>query len=373
MTAPKIVFLVLIVGPIIGIVGLTYAVWNQHRKIKTFQPTQATVVAKNIIKRRLGRDIRYEPMVRYQFEVEGQSYVSDTIATDKLQGSLEWAKRFVDQFPVDETVEAYYNTNNPSQALLLKEYSFSYYGGILFATVFLSIGIGISIILKSRRPGDLIPAMPGLYEIKPQTTVKSNIWTSFAVSLSWYCIGIAIVGHYFMVADPPYQTEAKVLTSIYGFLGVVPVGFMVYWLVVYWLSGAWRLGKTRVFVDQDKITLGKEINARAEQRIRLNSRIDKFGIGLVCEKAVYEGYERSIGGCKVLKCHDDQIVALQNYQAQSREMITGKGRFLIPSNARPSNPGSSSISPYCGWRIEMVTKFVKGRGYKTKFPIIVQR
>lgn len=374
MSAPRRAFLLAIVGLIIAMIALVYAVWNQHQKIQIFQPIEATVVARNVIRKQLGSDIRYEPMVRYQFQVEGQSYISDTIATDKLQGSLEWAKRFIAQFPVGKTIEAYCDPKDPSQSLLLKEYNFSYYGGILFVIMFLAGAIAGFANLTSREPADLEPVAPGLYEIKPRTTLKSNICISFAISLLWYCVGVASLGHYFTVAEPPYQTQAKVFTFIYGFTGLVPVGLMVYWLAVYLSSGAWQLGKTRLFVGQDKFNLGNEINVQAEQRVRLNSLIDKFGVGLVCEKAIYQGYERRVGGCKVVKCHDDQIVAIQNYNARLGEMVTAKGNFLIPSDASPSNLRGSSISPYCGWRIEISARLARSRkAYRIRFPILVQK
>lgn len=358
-----------IIGGIAGVAFSIYLTWSQHHKITTFRPVEATVVGTRIQKHRgvgkYSRGTSYEPVVQYRFVVEGRSYTSESVSTGEFRGPREFAERFVGQYPVGKVVEAYYNPKNPSDALLFNEYTFSPYGMILISTMLLAVFVGIFSVTKLRAPGDLIPAGPGWYEIKPKITAKANIWIAVVVSLLWFSIGIAALGHYFRVAETPYRTSSVICMTIYGVLGLVPVAIMIRCSLP-----LLHLGKTRVFVDQDKVTLGEELNVQVEQQIRSNSVIKELKIGLVCEKAVYKGDSRR-HTCKTVKCHDDWVSALQNHQARAGETITAKAKLLIPAEGRRSNPEGSYSYPYRGWRIEEVTKLGRGRGYKTKFPIFV--
>lgn len=108
-----------------GGLGLFLIIHAQHSKRKALK-SQSWPVAKGIITQTDIRaqehdeTIRYVPIVRYTYEVEGMVYEGKriTFGSDVEFGSRQKAADYLAEYPVDTEVNVYYNPEKPSEAVL---------------------------------------------------------------------------------------------------------------------------------------------------------------------------------------------------------------------------------------------------------------
>ena len=120
--------LLMLFGLVFGTIG-GLGVRKQHIMMKTYLPIQATVLStavesrttRNMDDRDGGSTVTsYFPVVEYRYEVSGVSYVSKQVFPIAYGASSKWANKFINEYRVDHTVEAFYNPKDPLEAFLSK-------------------------------------------------------------------------------------------------------------------------------------------------------------------------------------------------------------------------------------------------------------
>jgi len=93
------------------------------RRARSWPAVEGKVVRSEVVreKTQAGDSVRwfYVPKVTYEYEVDGARYESDQIAfVESHDVTPDQAQATVAQFPVGETVEAYYDPADPGEATL---------------------------------------------------------------------------------------------------------------------------------------------------------------------------------------------------------------------------------------------------------------
>jgi len=117
--------------------------------IRSFLPVEAKVlVIGGDHDQRLQGAIHYHATIQYQYVAGDKTWVSDQVTAIPVSGDQDWASDIVAKYKAGEPCKAYYNPDNPSEAILLHTHSFSPYMDMLEAA-FLVTG-GIFVLAKLR-------------------------------------------------------------------------------------------------------------------------------------------------------------------------------------------------------------------------------
>ena len=145
--------LLMLFGVGFGTIG-GLGVRKQYIMMKTHLPIQATVLSTAVESRttrnmddRAGRRTSYFPVVEYRYEVGGVSYVSKQVFPKGYGARRKWANRFINEYRVDQTVEACYNPEDPSEAFLAKRPNLVVLVFVMLSPVLIVLGF---LVLKFR-------------------------------------------------------------------------------------------------------------------------------------------------------------------------------------------------------------------------------
>ncbi len=354
----------------VGVGG--YLAWSQHHKITTFVPVTATVLSKEV-ERHTSRDsdgrtsTSYEPVVKYRYQVDGQTYTCDVVTPLDDSGSSRWAHELIGRYQVNEETEAYHNPKEPHEAFLAKQYSFFPYIFVLFPMLFLAVGAGVAVGTgMGRRRSEPWPVSGDWYELDPTTRIAHRRQAALIVACIWHVVGILTWGHYFRVAEPPYGLDAGIFTLIYELIGLAPVGMFIYYF---------RLGRilrdADLLINTQQLVVGEPITVRVEQEFYTSLQIEELSVGLVCEKTT-----KTRSGSKTTvsshACYEDRAPVLPAQQVGPGAPVSGEHEFRVPPNAEPTSPPGYKAYPRYAWRIEVQTKIPGQPDYRAKFPVTVQ-
>jgi len=350
-----------------------YMAWSQHHKITTYQPVPATVLSADVKTIRT-RDSRgrtstsYKPVVKYRYQVDGRTHTCDAVTPIEESGMHSWAHGIVEQYPAGQETEAYYNPADPSEAFLVKQYSFFPYVFLLCPMPFwaIAIGVGVGTGMGRRGRSGVWPVSGGWYQLRPTTRLASRRSGALIVSLGWHIAGVLAWGHFFRVAEPPYGLFATITTVVYETIGLVPVGIFLYYF---------RLGRilsdARLLIDTQQLALGDEITIRVEQGIFTALQIDEMSVALVCEET-----RKTRSGSKTTvsshKCYEDGVPVMKDRPVTAGEPLGVEHAFRIPDDGAPTSPPSYAGYPRYAWRFEVITQIPGQPDYRGKFPVTVE-
>ena len=121
-----VLFVVLL---LLFVLGIASSLGNR-RALQTFVPVEAVVVSQKLIVQHNYESTWYRPDIEYEYEVEGSIYRS-TILWSGTSGvrttyhfSLKKAQHLLDQYPVGQTVQAFRDPADPTQAFLIRKHPF---------------------------------------------------------------------------------------------------------------------------------------------------------------------------------------------------------------------------------------------------------
>jgi len=206
-----------------GFIGFGgYLAVNQHRRLTTFQLTEAEVLKTDVEyspgsrgssqhgSSRTDSEPTYTPIVEYRYHVGGQVYSCDAVFPflARLGGTQSWARRVVKPFRTGQKTAAYYNPHDPSDAFLVKKVTFLPYFFILVPTILAFVGI----------------AMAGAHKERPPIERKRR--RSIGVAIVWQTIGLLSAGHYFSLfrlGGEVYEGFPLAIFGGYAAVGLLPV------------------------------------------------------------------------------------------------------------------------------------------------------
>lgn len=91
---------------------------------------------------------RFAPAVIFEYEVDGQRYISQQFSQMMAAGSRRWAQRIADKYPIGAPVKLYYDSQNPRYAVLQKGWGTAATRAIILTFVgIMGIGAAVTIAL----------------------------------------------------------------------------------------------------------------------------------------------------------------------------------------------------------------------------------
>jgi hypothetical protein len=360
--------------PLIFVGVGSYQAWGQWHRLRSFVPTEAVVTATDI-KTHISNDsdtgtsYSYQPLVSRRYQVQGRAYTtSEVLPLAGYAGGGDWARQTINRYHPGERVTTYYDPANPSRGFLLPQLSYAPLIFIQFPMLFLLIGALVAAFF-------LAPGQPGARAPQPQSGGTFRLRTRRSIALrrnfaalgaaAWWMAGLLTSGGYFLCAPRPYETLAIVCTAIYAGIGLIPLGFALYYTLV-----KMELDEPRVSTDHDKFVSGGQVTVLLEQRARSALTIDEAQLALICT-AVSRTTSAGETNYTMAKYYEKRCTVFRGHRLMPGEPISAMQAFTIPADPPTSAPGSKTYPRY-DWAIEVHVQ-VRGRpGYRGKFPITVE-
>lgn len=106
--------------------GGGYKWLEQGERIDSYESTEATVlsseIAEHLSSSGEGTSRTYSPEITYEYTVDGRTYEGSNVlpGSGETRKGENWARGIVENHPEGETVTAYYDPQNPSNAFLVE-------------------------------------------------------------------------------------------------------------------------------------------------------------------------------------------------------------------------------------------------------------
>ena len=138
-----------VLGMLIAVIVMnTRDIWPRLFSRSSWIPVEATIVHTDVIPRSNRHGTSYEPVIRFSYVVDNQSYLCQDIRLMKeptRKGSQSWAYDFVNNYPVGSTHIVYANPKSPAMAAMdtdLSGHALTWAIGVpfFFSAVTLAVG-----------------------------------------------------------------------------------------------------------------------------------------------------------------------------------------------------------------------------------------
>lgn len=84
----------------------------------------------------------YRPKVEFEFNVDGQQFVSDTYDFTELNRTRSRCQEIVAKHPAGMKASCFVNPDDPQEAVIVRDYDFSWFG-LLFPLIFALVGLAV--------------------------------------------------------------------------------------------------------------------------------------------------------------------------------------------------------------------------------------
>ncbi len=111
---------------------------DRFREVKKSKIIKGKVIESRLIKCDDKYDV-YKPIVRYQYEIDGKIYISQTLCQENIYGTKEEMSDFIKKYPVGKQININIDPENPENPKVDL--------GITFQNVNFLIFIGSTLIL----------------------------------------------------------------------------------------------------------------------------------------------------------------------------------------------------------------------------------
>lgn len=115
----------LVLGTLIAVIDMnTRDIWPRLLSRDSWVPVEATIVHTDVVPRSSRHGTSYEPVIRYRYIVDNQTYLCQDIRLMKeptRKGSQSWANDFVNDYPLGSTHTVYTNPKSPEMAAIYTE------------------------------------------------------------------------------------------------------------------------------------------------------------------------------------------------------------------------------------------------------------
>ena len=372
----KLLVLMFVGIPLVFIAIGAWQIAEQRRKLTSYVEGKGEIVApapevKVRTSSGKNRSTSYTPVIRYRYEAKGSIYRAERVYPVSGSVSRSRAYEVVNQHPVGRAVKVYFNPDDPGDSYLIRRWEFWPYLFVLFPMVHFAIGVGLASSGVWRR-ADSVALAPmetrdGWFELRPRTSISRKKSVLRLLAGLWMGAGMLACGHYFMVADRPYATEAIVASSIYLALGSV-LSFLA---LRYWIM-ARNSGDARVFVNRHPVSPGQGMDVRVEQDFYRHLLIESAGVGLVLERTeeISGGGKKRVETMKAWEEWAHDLVTSE--QATVGRPLKMKHRFVVPGDLAVSSDPEAKSYPKHAWWVEVRVKIADAPDYSGRFGVVVR-
>jgi Protein of unknown function (DUF3592) len=336
---------------------------RQHHIVATYQEIQAKVVSSGTKEWTGSHDVKhYDAVILYRYEVNGRTYQSDVLAPILLWGSEEWADSIVAGYRAGQTCTAYYDPENPGQAILLRHHYLSPYRELLMMAFVLTGGSFFVSYLWYAKKRKLTPADDGWFAIAPESGERQKLFSAKVCTAVWYVFGSIPAAHYFLYVPAPRSSTAIHAFAIFYGLGLIPVLF----LIRYWRMSR-DMDEARVLVDRAESSLGGRLKFSITQTVRRDLKLKHATFCLRCLGITRHGkYSSST------TLFETAPVEVKDRALHAGEDWELSGDWTLPSNQRPAGRDATGKYSWIAWKLYLDCKFLHAPGYSTEYRLEVK-
>lgn len=353
--SPK-VFLI-IFGSIFALVGILVlkpifiTPLQKTRDAQNWNSVPATVLSSKVKSHSDDDGTTYSVYIAYRYKVSGQEYIGDqyTFMGGSSSG-YDSKAAVVRQYPVGREFIVFVNPANPSESVILRDYSPSLLFGLI-PLVFAIVGIIVVLIgLRSKKPAlDMAQSTEHIVSLKAPSPAKKAIGITLFTAF-W----LAVV--YFL-----YRSDApRLFPIVFGFFGIILLGVSIHAILAIFNP------RPTVEITPGDIHPGTSV----AMRWRLSGRTDRIGtllIKLRCLKVTTETHRS--GGETRTSTVKTPLFETELLQTQNQfEIAQGTFQFTIPTDQPASRPGNSNGIQ---WQIDFLGDIARWPDLKCELPFTV--
>lgn len=336
---------------------------RQHHIIATYQEIQAKVVSSGTKEWTSSHDVKhFDAAILYRYEVNGTTYQSDVLAPIVLYGSEEWADSIIAGYRAGQTCTAYYDPENPSQAILLRHHYFSPYREMLYISFILTGGSFFISYVWYAKKRKLTPADNGWFAIAPESGECQKLFSAKVCTAVWYFFGSIPTAHYFLFVPAPHSSTAITDFAIFYGLGLIPVLF----LIRYWRMSR-DMDEAQVLVDQAESNLGGRLKFSARQSVRRDLKLKHATFCLRCLGITRHGKHSTS-----TTLFETEPVEVKDRMLHAGEDWELSGEWTLPPNERPTGRDATGKYNWIAWKLYLDCKYLHAPGYSTEYRLEVK-
>jgi len=342
--------------------------WKQHDTVQNAQPVLATITGSEVVASTYSskgrRRTRYNAKINYDYTVAGQRHTADDVYPGAMIVSGASPHALVGMFPVEKTVEAFYDRRDPKTAFLIKHHDFGPYLFILFPMLHLSIGLGVALaggLTKNKPP---VAKGKGKWELPTGVPIAKKFNNAAVLAGVWWIVGGLAVAHFFSVAEKPYDQFPLWASGIYLAVGIIPL-----WIALHYFNLQQKFSDAVVTTDGHPALRGHPLKLSVNLPLAGGGRIESAIATLVCRATI----KTRAGGKTRTSTSDvwtDEQAFARSQDIMSDRTITGDVQFTLPDDQPPSSPKVKGGYPVHQWEVRLHVKRA-GPDYKARFPIEV--
>lgn len=336
---------------LVGLGGIVYGIWGvyeQHRKITTFQPVDAIVLSNRIDEKKAKYAVQYVPVVQYEYTVGQRRYVSTTTMPTESRGPKKWADQVLGRYPLGAQVQAQVDPHDPSDSFLLPKYGPSPYLAILISVVIVGFGIGVVHEQKMMCDDPPVPqAGGGGALLTPKHDHRGLARLLGVLASIGLLIGTPASLHYFSVSTPPVDGIFCFFTFMYNAAGLV----MIAWgLHSHWTKGGFRAAE--LSIDKAQPVIGQPFNIMLSQPVRFDGTVHWMTLRLVChaKKNVWFDISQSNGDAVL---YERTVTLFRNHSVQASDILRTQAAFTLPGALPHSTPANDKSKVRIVWTLEL--------------------
>ncbi|HYE21037.1 MAG TPA: DUF3592 domain-containing protein [Tepidisphaeraceae bacterium] len=378
-----------------------YRIVLQDHAIRTYKPTVALVtesrVQTRIVRGRKSSTTKYDPVIKYKYEVDGKGYAASHVTPLGDVDSRGPAEKLVADHPRGAPRKAWYDPTDPSNAFLVPHYSgypYAWYfagaAGTLVPLWLFSLLVFHSMPARRRRARaagtvarlststDPIPGEPRTLDAMLGDQVRSRGFQGFVfLALTW-------LGGWHLLTrigadENPWLTW--ITLGVFTFVG------LLYFRFARRSARILRvISDARVYIDPPAAKPGWVVTIRVEHDQFTPAEITLVRVGLVCTRTTGSG-KNATTSKQWEQWHEEPAPVARTTAAGALQQrlaamggpsprasvgtITVTARFQIPADAPPSSPDQWAGSPRYNWGVHVETTSPAFPKYKAQLAVQV--
>lgn len=325
---------------------------RQHRIVTTYQPVRAKVLSSHVKQWHDSHGVdQYDAEIHYQYEVNGKAWQSDQVTPIYISSSQEWADSLVATHKAGQECDAYYDPENPDQAVLLRRYYFSPYKELLECAFTWTGSCAIVFTLWFGQRPKLTPAENGWFAIAPEIGQRQRLLTAGVCVIVWYFFCAVPTVHYFLCVPSPHS-HVRIFQIFYA-LGLIPVVFFVRYRRM-----NRNMDEARILVDQPEGVLGRKLRFSVTQNVRRQLKLKQAALRLQCR-----GFKNKSNSV----VFETTLAELKERELHPGEQLTLSGEVTLPPNQPPTGRDSTGKFDRIRWKLLLTCELRRAPDYSTEY------
>ena len=373
-------FLLLIGGLLLALLASTYITWQQHA-IHDFIPVPAKILDASVAVHHGSKgSISYSPEITYSYDFNDHPYTSNQVLTFSANGDQSWADDILSRYggptyqltgieAVPFRATAYIDRDNPSDSILVRDYSAQPY---IFTTICLLVaafGAGLlTQVIGTARTTMAALALDdsGWQLLLPTLNLRKSYRHAVGIFITMALVLLPPLFHWLLIAN-----QRSFLTwLVTGILSIILLLFLI--LVIRRWNISRHISDPRLRVRPAPLRRGEPFSIELEADAFTPLRVTQARCRVVCTEYYKErrGSKTQVGNRKK---GEQTAILSEKTEIPAGQLLTGKGELLFDSAAWPPSTDTGPKNyPYYTWAATVEIDLEGMVDYRGQFPLKVE-